>query len=298
MLKLKNLKTRIKLAPYTTYKIGGPADYFVAAASAAELLTAIREARGAQVPYFILGTGANILIGDRGFRGLVIHNRANQISSSGSKVVAASGAVVSDVIEFCAQKGLSGLEHFAGIPSSIGGAIWQNLHFLAPDRESTIFIESVIKSAKILDENGKIKKVDKDFFKFGYDDSILHHRQIIVLEVEFQLLNKSPESIRSQIESNLAWRRQHQPQLDEFASCGSVFKKIEGVGAGRLIDKVGLKGKRIGGAEVSAKHANYLINKNKATATDVMKLIELVQKEVQTATGYLLEPEISFIGEF
>ncbi|HET8521684.1 MAG TPA: UDP-N-acetylmuramate dehydrogenase [Thermomicrobiales bacterium] len=298
LLDLPNLQRDVPLAPLTTYRIGGPADWFVAVRTADELAQAVTVARREEIPFFLLGTGANILVGDLGFRGLVIHNRANHRAVNGTSVVAESGAVIAALIEMTADAGLSGLEHFAGIPSSVGGAVWQNLHFLAPDRLRTRFIEEVIQSAEILEEDGRRRIVDREFFQFGYDDSILHHRPIIVLSVEFQLTPGAPQAIRHQARENLAWRAARQPAVEQFPSCGSVFKKIEGVGAGRLIDQAGLKGHRIGGAQISQKHANFIINQRGATAQDVLALAGLAQSEVQRQTGYELQMEIGLVGEF
>lgn len=298
MLNLTNLKKDIALAPYTTYKIGGKADYFFTACDKDGLVKAINESKRNKIPFFVLGTGANILVGDRGFRGLVIHNKAQDLKFENNLLIAVSGALISDLINVSLGKGLSGLEHFAGIPSTVGGAIRQNLHFLSPDRKSTIYIESIVKEVLLL-ENGKKKRVGKDYFKFGYDDNILHHdKDILVLEVIFELKKSDKESIQTQITANLDWRKEKQPQLSEFPSCGSVFKKIEGVGAGRLIEKSGLKGKQIGGAMISPKHANYIMNMGNATARNVRELIKLVQEKVLAETGYNLEPEIGFVGEF
>ena len=298
MLNLANLKEDVLLAPYTTYKIGGKADYFFTAYNKDDLVKAINQSKEKGAPFFVLGSGANILVGDGGFRGLVIHNKAQNFRFDDNLLITESGAVISDLIDSSLEKGLSGLEHFAGIPSTVGGAIRQNLHFLSPDRASTIFIESIVKWGLVLE--GVIEKtVEKDYFEFGYDDSILHHnKDIFVLEICFELENKNPELIKAQILANLNWRNQKQPSLREFPSCGSVFKKIEGVGAGRLIEKCGLKGKWIGGALVSEKHANYIVNTGNATARDVRELITLVQEKVYKETGSRLEPEIGFIGEF
>ncbi len=298
MLKIKNLQTNIPLAPYTTYKIGGLADYFFIAKTKEDLISAVVEVRKSNIPYFILGSGANILIGDKGFRGLVIKNETNSVSISGNTVTADSGVIVADLIEVTKDKNLSGMEHFAGIPSTIGGALWQNLHFLSPSRKETVFIDSIFNSAEILDENNEIQTVNKDFFKFGYDESILHNRNLLVTEATFTLTPKDKESIQKQIEENLRWRSEKQPQLVEFPSCGSVFKKIEGVGAGRLIEKARLKGYKIGGAQVSEKHANYIVNIGGATARDVSTLISLVKLKVKEDSGYNLELEIKLIGEF
>jgi len=274
MPNLANLKENVTLSPYTTYKIGGKADYFFTAYNKDDLIKAINQSKERGIPFFVLGSGANILVGDGGFRGLVIHNKAQNFRFDDNLLITESGALISDLIDLSLEKGLSGLEHFAGIPSTVGGAIRQNLHFLSPDRTSTIFIESIVKRGLVLE--GIIeKKVEKDYFEFGYDDSI-----------------------KAQISANLNWRNQKQPQLREFPSCGSVFKKIEGIGAGRLIEKCGLKGKQIGGAVISEKHANYIVNTGNATAQDVRELINLVQAKVFQNAGFKLEPEIEFIGEF
>jgi UDP-N-acetylmuramate dehydrogenase len=297
-MNLSVLQKNIVLAPYTTYKIGGPADYFIVTKSKEELVNTVVKARQSSIPYFILGTGANILIGDRGFRGLVIKNEANEISFHKNLVTSGSGVVLADLIKETLKHGLSALEHYVGIPSSIGGAIWQNLHFLSPDRETTLFIDSVIKSAEILDEDNNLMIVDRNFFNFSYDYCVLHDRNLTVTEVTFLLSLKTGKEIESQIEENLKWRNERQPQLKEFPSCGSVFKKIEGVGAGRLIDQAGMKGYSIGGAQVSEKHANYLINVGNAKASEVRSLINLIKERVINKSGYSLETEISFIGEF
>lgn len=298
MLRIKNWRRNVKIAPYTTYKIGGPADYFVVVKTKEELIDAIVDARKNKIPYFVLGAGANILFGDRGFRGLIIKNEANKISISGNFVTAESGATIAELIEITAEKSLSGFEHFAGIPSTVGGAIWQNLHFLSPSRAETVFIGSVLKSAEILDEENKVQKAPKDFFEFGYDTSILHRKNLVVTEATFELEPKEKTLIKKQIEENLKWRKEKQPPLEKFPSCGSVFKKIEGAGAGRLIDKVGLKGYKVGGAQVSEKHANFIVNTGGATARDVRDVIAFVQKKVFAETGHKLETEIAFVGEF
>ncbi|HEV2073149.1 MAG TPA: UDP-N-acetylmuramate dehydrogenase [Thermomicrobiales bacterium] len=297
-LVLPNIQHNVVLAPFTTYKIGGPADAFVTVTSKDELVTAVRRAREHDIPYFLLGTGANILIGDQGFRGLVIHNRAQHVSISGVSLTAGSGATIAELIALTAEKGLSGFEHFAGIPSSVGGAIWQNLHFLAPDRIETLFIEGIVESAEILDIRGDRRTVNREFFEFGYDDSRLHHEEIIVLDVTFALSEKPTEEIMAQARANLEWRARRQPPVQEFPSCGSVFKKIEGVGAGRLIDQVGLKGYQVGGIQISPKHANFLVNLGGGTARNVMDLVRHAQQEVRRQTGYELEMEIGLVGEF
>jgi UDP-N-acetylmuramate dehydrogenase len=297
------LKRRVPLAPWTTFKIGGPADYAYEAGTADELARAVTAARASGLPWFLLGLGANILVGDGGFRGLVIRNRARRaaFSRSSGLLLAESGAVVyPDLIEQAAALGLSGIEHYAGIPSTVGGALWQNLHFLspAPARERTMFIAEVIHGAEILTEEGERKEVAPDYFEFGYDQSILHRRRDIVLTATFRLKPSDPRNLRRIIAENLAWRAERHPPLDTEPSAGSIFKKVEGIGAGRLIDECGLKGHRIGGAEITKRHANIFINRGGATAADVRALIAHVQEKVAAKTGHHLEPEISFVGEF
>jgi len=290
------------LAPYTTFRIGGPADLFCEPASAGELAAAVAAARRAAVPWFLLGLGANVLVGDRGFRGLVIRNDARRIEfGTGGRVVAESGAVVyPDLIDRCIERGLSGLEHFVGIPSTVGGALWQNLHFLspAPERARTMFVAEVTESAEILAAEGERREVPAAYFEFGYDTSILHRREDVVLSATFRLAPGDPERLREIVRENLAWRAERHPPLATEPSAGSIFKKIEGIGAGRLIDECGLKGAAVGGAAVSPRHANIVINRGGATAADVRALIARIQDAVQARTGYRLEPEISFVGEF
>lgn len=289
------------LAPYTTFRIGGPADLYYRATTAGELAAAILAAREQTIPYFVLGLGANILVSDRGFRGLVIHNRARRLETLADRRLRAESGVVCDpdLIEAAVSRGWSGLEHYVGIPSTVGGALWQNLHFLSPPpgRERTMFIAEVLEEAEILTAEGELRTVDVGYFDFGYDRSILHERDDYVLSATFRLAPGEPQRLRQVMAANLAWRRERHPPLDTEPSAGSVFKKIEGVGAGRLIEECGLKGSRVGGAEVSPRHANIIVNRGGATAADVRALIARIQETVESRTGVRLEPEISFVGE-
>ena len=288
------------LAPYTTFRIGGPADVLYSANSADDLATTIVAARESGVPFFVLGLGANILVGDRGFRGLVIRNAADAFRFDGNRLWVESGAVMSKIIPEAVRRGLSGLEHYVGIPSTVGGAIWQNLHFLspAPERERTMFIEEVFESCELLSPEGKRRTVDREFMKFGYDDSILHHTGDVVLAATFALEPKDEGVMQRIMQENLSWRGAKHPWLEYHPSAGSIFKKIEGVGAGRLVDQCGLKGFRIGDAQITYIHANIMVNLGHATAADVRALIAHAQKAVNDRFGVHLEPEIGFIGEF
>ena len=298
------LKRDEPLAPYTTFRIGGPADLFFEATSADELAGAVLAARELGVPYFVLGLGANILVGDKGFRGLVIRNTASHFEfhdeGESCRLWVESGAVMKDLIQESVRRSWSGLEHYVGIPSTVGGAIWQNLHFLspAPERERTMFIAEVFERAEILSEENERKVVDAGYVQFGYDDTVFHHRRDIALSVTFRLHKGDQDAMHRIMQENLSWRGSRHPWLDWHPSAGSIFKKIEGVGAGRLVDQCGLKGYRHGNVQISHNHANILVNLGGATARDVRELIAHAQKAVKDKFGYELEPEIGFIGEF
>jgi UDP-N-acetylmuramate dehydrogenase len=296
------LEHGVPLAPYTTFHIGGPADLLYRARTPMELAQAVRAARELEVPFFLLGMGANILVGDRGVRGLVIRNEAEGIDFPDEvRVRAGSGArVYHELIQATVARGLGGLHHFVGIPSTVGGAIWQNLHFLspAPERERTVFVEEVVESATLLGADGEVRTAGVDYFDFGYDYSILHQQPDVVLDVTFRLTPTPEAELREVIRENLAWRDERHPDLWLYPSAGSIFQKIEGVGAGRLIDQCGLKGHVLGSAQIFHKHANIIVNLGGATAGQVRALIDLAQGTVRRELGYELKPEIGFIGEF
>jgi len=312
-LKLDRLASRLDprgvrrnepVGPYTTFRIGGPADLFFEATTADSLANAVLAARDLDVPYFVLGLGANILVGDRGFRGLMIRNaaRRHEFREAGDQCLlwTESGAVVKDLIQESVSRGWSGLEHYVGIPSTVGGAIWQNLHFLAPApaRERTMFIAEVFDTCEILSEENERRVVDSGYVGFGYDDSVFHHRRDVILAASFRLVRGDQAILHRIMQENLSWRGGKHPWLDWHPSAGSIFKKIEGVGAGRLVDQCGLKGFRQGDAQISHIHANIMVNLGEATAADVRRLIEIAQQAVEEQHGVHLEPEIGFVGEF
>ena len=296
------IEEAVSLAPFTTFKIGGPADLFFRAKSADDLVTILTHTREMEIPTFLLGGGANILVSDAGFRGLVVKSEFDSITFLDSDRVRAGAGVhvFPDLILETVKKGLGGLHHFVGIPGTVGGAIWQNLHFLspAPERERTVFIEEVVESAEILSAEGDRTVVDREYLQFGYDYSILHDRDDVVLSVTFQLEQGSRDGMERVMAENLHWRKERHPDLRTLPSAGSMFKKIEGVGAGRLIDECGLKGRVMGGAQIFERHANIIVNRGGATARDVLALMELAQDRVQEDTGQILVPEITLVGEF
>jgi UDP-N-acetylmuramate dehydrogenase len=296
------LERDVPLAPLTTFRIGGPADLLYRARTTDELATAVQTARDNGVPYVLLGRGANVLVGDRGVRGLVVRSEVGGVAFPDDVRVHAGAGVETypDLIDATVARGLGGLHHYVGIPSTVGGALWQNLHFLspAPERARTMFIEEVLESAEILTAEGERRTVAVEYFSFGYDESILHHRPDVVLSATFRLEPMPVEELRRVIRENLAWRDDRHPDLWLYPSAGSIFRKVEGVGAGRLIDQCGLKGRLHGGAGIFHRHANIIVNLGGATAADVRALIDLARETVARETGHELVPEIGFVGEF
>ena len=292
----------VRLAPLTTFRIGGPADFLYRAHTPDELARAILTARGLGVPYFLLGRGANILVGDGGFRGLVIRSEVGGVEFLDGGLVRAGSGVETfpDLIDATVARGLGGLHHFVGIPSTVGGALGQNLHFLspAPERERTVFIEEILDSADLLTEEGERTTVGVDYFEFGYDQSILHHRDDVVLSATFRLEEAPVADLRRVMRENLEWRDDRHPDLWLYPCAGSIFQKIEGIGAGRLIDECGLKGHVHGGAGIFHRHANIIVNLGGATAAEVRTLIDLARDTVARETGHELVTEIAFVGDF
>ena len=296
------LERDVPLAGLTTFRIGGPADLLYRARTPDELASAVQACRAQEIPHFLLGKGANVLVGDGGFRGVVIRSEGESVRflPQGRVEAGAGVAIYPDLIDATVARGLGGLHHFVGIPSTVGGALWQNLHFLspAPARERTVYIEEVLEGAEILTQEGDRKSVEVGYFGFGYDESVLHHRADVVLSATFRLASTPTEELRGVIRENLAWRDERHPDLWLYPSAGSVFRKIDGLGAGRLIDECGLKGRVLGGAGIFHKHANIIVNLGGATAGDVRALMELAQETVERETGYRLVPEIGLVGSF
>ena len=295
------LRRDAPLAPHTTFRIGGPADFLYIARSAGDLATAVLAAREAGLPHVVLGSGSNVLVGDRGFRGLVILDRAAARRwGPDGRLTAESGTSLGDLIAESVTRGWSGLEHFVGIPGTVGGALWQNVHFLAPApaRERTVFIAEVFESCEVLTAAGERRMVGPDYVRLGYDDSVFQHGDDVALAATFRLTPGDSAALRRVTDENLRWRAAKHPPLVECPSAGSVFRKVEGLGAGRLIERCGLKGLRAGGAQISPRHANIIVNLGGATARDVLALVERARGAVLERFDVRLEPEITLLGEF
>lgn len=302
------LRRDVALAPYTTMKVGGPADYFVTVTSVDQMIGLVRWAQAAALPYFILGGGSNMLVGDAGIRGLVIHNRCRQVrleqpphAAEGTQpcLFAESGAAMAGVARQSIRDGLTGLEWAVSIPGTLGGAVVGNAGAHGGE------IKDSLETALILDGSGQVVAFQLADLAYAYRNSSLKQRQPlragflpVVLSATFRLAHGDPVEVRARAEGYLAHRRRTQPAEP---SMGSTFVNPPGDYAGRLIELAGLKGVRVGGVEVSRLHANFLINPGgvgKATAGDVIRLMEQIQTTVQARLGVALEPEVQLVGEW
>lgn len=281
------------LKRFTTMRVGGPADLFAEVHNLFELRAIVRFARTRELPLFILGRGSDLVISDQGVRGLVVYNRAEQHTFEGNRLTADSGLPMAKAATVCKNQGLSGLEFGLAIPGTVGGAVWAN----AGAHESDI--ANVIVEAGVLRADGEIA-LGRDHLEFNYRHSVLKDTPAgtpdVVTWATFELTPAAPEVIAERLDEIRKWRQAHQPL--GLPSAGSVFRNPDGDSAGRLIDELGLKGRRIGGATVSEKHANFIVNDQAGTAADVRRLAEEVQATVRRERGVELVFEIVFAGDW
>jgi len=287
------VKENVLLAPYTSARIGGPADIFVTADSAAELASIVKLLWKQELPFTILGGGSNVLVSDRGIRGAVVLNRAKAVRfhiGDQPSVTVESGVIFSNLANRCASKGFGGIEWAATVPGTIGGAVYGNAGAFGGDMAGNLMC------ADLLIESGR-EKYTVEKMDYGYRTSVLKRGEVkaIVLAVELGLKNSTKEEATVNIQQFGAHRKATQPP---GASMGSMFKNPNGDYAGRLIEAAGLKGTRIGNAEISPLHGNFFVNHGATKAEDIRALIELVQKIVKEKSGMELELEIEFVGEW
>jgi UDP-N-acetylmuramate dehydrogenase len=287
------VKENVSLAPYTSARIGGPADILITAESADELARIIKLLQKQEFDYIILGGGSNVLVSDKGVRGVVVLNRAKGVrfhNGDDPSVTAESGVVFSNLANRCAAKGLAGLEWAATVPGTIGGAVYGNAGAFGGDMAGNLIW------AELLTENGR-EKFTPEQMGYGYRTSILKRGELdgIVLCAELRLQNSTKEAVSTTIEQFSAHRKTTQPP---GASMGSMFKNPNGDYAGKLIEAAGLKGTRIGNAEISPLHGNFFINHDNTKAEDIRALIELVMKTVKEKQGVDLELEVELVGEW
>lgn len=280
----------VPLSSFTAYGVGGFADYFCVPETVSELTTAIKWANEENIPFFVLGSGSNVLISDEGYQGLIIHmvDCCKEIKMIDETTIDVGAAVnLYDLVLFAEKRSLNGIVHLSGIPGTLGGAVHMNAGAFVGE------IGDAIKVISLVTSEGLIRDITSDQAEFGYRQAPGIVSDIISGCI-ISLQRGNREIMATQRKDYLNKRKSKQPL--RFRSCGSVFKRPPGDFAGRLIQVAGLKGKKIGDAQVSDKHANFILNRGKATAGDIYKLITYVQKRVYENSGILLEPEVKLVG--
>ena len=278
------------MSAHTTFRIGGPARYYMIPENAGQVSKCMGFAMKMELPYVIVGKGSNVLFSDEGYPGVVIEvgrSMADIEVSEDGHIRAGAGAGLGALAAAAAKQSLSGLEFASGIPGTVGGAVVMNAVAYGGE------IKDCIKSAKVLDKEGAVLELSRDEMELGYRSSVIQRRGYIVTEAVFQLHKGNKEQILGRMSELNAKRREKQP-LD-YPSAGSTFKRPEGYFAGKLIEDAGLRGFQVGDAQVSEKHCGFVINRGKATAADVIGLMEEVQKRVLETSGVRLEPEVKII---
>jgi UDP-N-acetylmuramate dehydrogenase len=281
------------LARHTSFRIGGPADVFLTPHSYEELLQCLHVVRGLNLPFFLLGGGTNILVSDRGVRGVVIHMQGlSSIRISDTRLIAQTGASVEEVCRAAAAESLSGLEFIFGMPGTIGGALWMNARCYDGS------ISDVLLQAEVITDAGGLETVHHVAADYGYKRSPFQQMKGCIWEVHLQLKPGNPEEIESRMAENYADR----VDKGHFTapSAGSLFKNNRDFGAptGLIIDQLGLRGTVAGGAAIAPFHGNIFINQNNASAADVLSLIRLAIETAKREKGILLEPEVRLVGEW
>ena len=276
---------------HTTFRVGGPADVLVQPDETA-LAAILALCRQNHVPYSFIGNGSNLLVGDKGIRGVVIEmtDPMGNIEVDGTKITAQAGAMLSKIANTAASNGLGGMEFAAGIPGSVGGAVVMNAGAYGGE------MKDIIEKVYVLDENGAQLELDRDALDLGYRHSCIPEKKYIVTKVVLELVPRDEAEIRSEMKELNEKRAEKQPL--QYPSAGSTFKRPEGYFAGKLIMDAGLRGYQVGGAQVSEKHCGFVINKGDATAADICQLMRDVSDKVQAQFGVVLEPEVKMIGEF
>lgn len=285
-----NIKVNELLKNYTMTKLGGKADVLVLPATEEEAISVVRYAKEHGVPLLMLGNGSNMVVRDGGVRGIVLHfAHLNKVEIDGTTVVAGAGALIKDVSKQVAAKCLTGFEFACGIPGSIGGAMAMNAGAYGGE------VKDVIVECTVITPEGKVLVLSKDELELGYRKSIIAKAGYYVLNAKFELAVGVQEEIDAKI-ADLTFQRESKQPL-EYPSAGSVFKRPPGHFAGKLIQDSELQGKGVGGAEVSTKHAGFIVNKNNATARDYIETIQMVQKVVKEKFDIDLEMEVKIVGE-
>lgn len=292
LLGKEGVLTEEPMKKHTTFRLGGPADYFLCPRDAGQVAGILHICREEGLPWFVLGNGSNLLVSDAGYRGVVIqiYKNMNQVWIDGEKITAQAGALLSAVSKKAMEAGLSGIEFASGIPGTLGGAAVMNAGAYGGE------MKDVLETVKILTPEGEVRTLLAEELELGYRTSIIKEKGYLVLEAVLKLSQGDQEAIRARMEELKVQRVSKQPL--EYPSAGSTFKRPEGYFAGKLIQDSGLRGYRVGGAQVSEKHCGFVINTGEASAADVACLIRHVQKQVYEKFGVKLETEVKYLGEF
>ena len=277
---------------HTTFRVGGPADYFVTPQTAEEVAKVIEACTQEKVPYYIVGNGSNLLVSDKGYEGVIIqiYKQMNQVKVEGAQIHAQAGALLSMIAKRALDAELTGFEFAAGIPGTLGGACVMNAGAYGGE------MKDVLKSVTVLTDKGEVKTLAKEELELGYRTSVIAKKDYIVLSAVIRLENGKKEEIKAVMDDLKEKRITKQPL--EYPSAGSTFKRPEGYFAGKLIMDAGLRGYQVGGAMVSEKHCGFVINAGDATAADIRRLMQDVSDTVQEKFGVTLEPEVKMLGEF
>lgn len=280
------------MCKHTTFRVGGEAQCLVRISESGQLEKLIPYLKKVEIPYFILGNGSNLLVGDKGYEGVILQigSRMSNISAEGNCIRAGAGALLSQIARYAQERSLTGLEFASGIPGTIGGGVVMNAG--AYDGE----MKQIVKEVTVMNDQGEMLILNGESMEFGYRTSVIKNRPFVVLEVLMCLQPGNQEEISQKMEELARRRREKQPL--EFASAGSTFKRPEGYFAGKLIMDAGLRGYSIGGAKVSEKHCGFVVNTGNATAADVAEVIEEVRERVKDKFGVELETEVIFLGDF
>lgn len=307
---LPGTKVNISLVPYTTFKIGGPAKYFFIAKSTKDLINAAKTARSLQMPFFVLAGGSNVLVSDKGFGGLVIYVQNTNYKIQGTRLYAEAGVDFPVLVRETGKRGLAGLEWAGGLPGSVGGAVRGNAGAFGGEvKDSILFVE-------VLDTKGNVRKLKNKDCKFSYRSSVFKEKNWIVISATFRLQKGNKKTIQTLAKDHIQYRKERHPL--EYPNAGSIFKNCDlkkfskkmqkelshvvkvdpfpVVPTAYLISEAQAKGLRVGRAEVSRKHPNYIVNRGGASSKDVLRLIEKVKKVIKKKFSVTLEQEIHYVS--
>ena len=295
----ERFRADVPLAPYTTFKVGGPADWFLETRTSDDIVDALRIAHASGLRVTPLGGGSNVLVGDRGVRGLVIRPRGGVVEQiDAARVRADAATTINGLVRWTVQRGIAALEAWAGTPGTVGGAIFGNAHF------GGRLIGELVESVRLAGIDGTTRDLSRDEMEFGYDRSRLQTTREVLLSAVFQVTAGDPTSLRDVARRSLAYRKRTQP-LDT-PSAGCIFQNPDRAqvpadipaSAGALVDRAGLKGMAHGDARVSPTHGNFIVNEGQATAADIRRLIDVCRSRVSERFGVTLQEEIVYVGDF